>query len=162
MLGKTLKQARISAGLSQVGLAAVSGVSLPTIQNIERNKANPSLATIEAIGKEVGLELILVRSAVDWSFLIHAGLPLTSNEPRSPIPPVASEVLRELRKLPHSELTARERKAVAGLLMAIECHYPSFARKVGPALMDVFRDDFNRPEILKLKRLATARLADWL
>lgn len=49
MIIAEIKKLRLSRGLTQSQLAHQSGVSLPTIQNIEALKANPSLMILERI-----------------------------------------------------------------------------------------------------------------
>ena len=44
-------------GISQQDLAEMSGVSLPTIKDIERGVANPSLSTISKLLDVLGLEI---------------------------------------------------------------------------------------------------------
>jgi len=160
--GSVIKKFRTKAGLSQVELSSLSGVSLPTIQNIEREHANPSLTTLEAIGQELGLELRFVPEAIDWDYLIKAGLPLTQTS-------VSDQVLtwentqRELRKLVCLSLSPREEKAVAAMLMAIRDHYPGVAkRSFQKKLCGHFSHLFGEPEVLKLKRISTSKLSDYL
>ncbi len=49
MLPKEIKNLRTAQGYTQRELAEKAGVSLPTIQNIEGGRANPSLSNIEKI-----------------------------------------------------------------------------------------------------------------
>ena len=49
MLLKEIKNLRTAQGYTQHELAEKAGVSLPTIQNIEGGRANPSLSNIEKI-----------------------------------------------------------------------------------------------------------------
>lgn len=52
-----LKQRRKILGLSQQDLAEMSGVSLPTVKDIERGLANPSLSTITKLLDVLGMEI---------------------------------------------------------------------------------------------------------
>ena len=56
---KVLKSRRSILRISQEDLAERSEISLSTIKNIEREKGNPSLKTIEKICEELGLEICL-------------------------------------------------------------------------------------------------------
>ena len=57
VLGEVLKTRRAKLKLSQVDLAEMSGVSLATVKDIERGKANPSLRTVEKLIDVLGLEI---------------------------------------------------------------------------------------------------------
>jgi transcriptional regulator with XRE-family HTH domain len=50
-LGRTVRLARVSKGLSQEHLAQIAGVDRTYISGLERGIRNPSLATIEKIAK---------------------------------------------------------------------------------------------------------------
>ena len=56
---KVLKSRRSILRISQENLAEISEISLSTIKNIEREKGNPSLKTIEKICEVLGLEICL-------------------------------------------------------------------------------------------------------
>ena len=56
--GEIIKTRRSKLKLSQVDLAEMSGVSLATVKDIERGKANPSLQTMEKLLDILGLELL--------------------------------------------------------------------------------------------------------
>ncbi|MFI3239053.1 MAG: helix-turn-helix transcriptional regulator [Bacteroidales bacterium] len=56
--GDIIKDRRSLLGVSQQDLADISGVSLRTIKIIESGGGNPSVTTLEKIGKVLGLELI--------------------------------------------------------------------------------------------------------
>jgi transcriptional regulator with XRE-family HTH domain len=59
-----LKQARIAADLSQEALAERSNVSRMTVSRLESGKFDPSLATLEVIAKSLGMEIMLVPTAL--------------------------------------------------------------------------------------------------
>ncbi|MFY0593441.1 helix-turn-helix domain-containing protein [Roseivirga sp.] len=66
-----LKDIRITKGLSQEGLATISGVSLRTIQRIENEEAEPRIQTLQTLAKslEVEIELLTkVPSGVSSNF----------------------------------------------------------------------------------------------
>lgn len=57
--GEEIKARRKKLGISQLDLSEFSEVSLATIKDIERGRANPSLSTMEKINFVLGLEFIL-------------------------------------------------------------------------------------------------------
>jgi len=64
-LSKTLKERREVLNISQTDLAEISGTSLATIKDIERDKANPSVKTLEKIAETLGLELTLTLKRIE-------------------------------------------------------------------------------------------------
>ncbi|MBQ0052949.1 MAG: helix-turn-helix transcriptional regulator [Bacteroidales bacterium] len=56
-LQETFRTRRKSLDLSQQDLSEMSGISLATIKDIERGKANPSIATISKIMDVLGMEI---------------------------------------------------------------------------------------------------------
>lgn len=58
-IGSILKERRELLGLQQPQLASLSGVSIRTIQLIERGRANPSLETVLKLAEPLGLTLKL-------------------------------------------------------------------------------------------------------
>lgn len=62
---EVIKNRRKVLGISQQDLAEMSGVSLPTVKDIERGVGNPSLATISKLLDVLGMEIIYrVRQTV--------------------------------------------------------------------------------------------------
>ncbi len=57
-LREVIKARRKVLGLSQQDLAEMSGVSLPTVKDIERGLANPSLSTISKLLDVLGMEIV--------------------------------------------------------------------------------------------------------
>jgi transcriptional regulator with XRE-family HTH domain len=55
-LGELVRAARQHAQMTQEALAQVSGIGTEHIQRIERGAANPTLATIYALGGALGVE----------------------------------------------------------------------------------------------------------
>ncbi len=56
-IGARLLQQRQAAGLSQQQLAAASGIAQADISRIERGQANPTVATLQALGAPLGVTL---------------------------------------------------------------------------------------------------------
>ena len=78
-----LKQIREEFGYTQMELAHKSGVSLPTIQNIESGKTNPGLAIADKLLSVLGFHLHIKSQAVDWDLLATLGAPLVSLKTKS-------------------------------------------------------------------------------
>ena len=57
-LRKVIKARRKVLGISQQDLAEMSGISLPTVKDIERGLANPSLSTISKLLDVLGMEIV--------------------------------------------------------------------------------------------------------
>lgn len=56
-LREVIRNRRKVLGISQQDLAEMSGISLPTVKDIERGIANPSLSTISKLLDVLGLEI---------------------------------------------------------------------------------------------------------
>ena len=57
-LREVIKSRRKVLGISQQDLAEMSGISLPTVKDIERGLANPSLSTISKLLDVLGMEIV--------------------------------------------------------------------------------------------------------
>lgn len=57
-LREVIKARRKVLDISQQDLAEMSGISLPTVKDIERGLANPSLSTISKLLDVLGLEIV--------------------------------------------------------------------------------------------------------
>ena len=57
-LREVIKARRKVLGISQQDLAEMSGISLPTVKDIERGLANPSLSTISKLLDVLGMEMV--------------------------------------------------------------------------------------------------------
>ena len=66
-IGEQLRKRRELLGLLQPQLASISGVSIRTIQLVERGKANPSLETLISIADPLGLSISLSLKVLDNS-----------------------------------------------------------------------------------------------
>lgn len=101
---RTLRDARLDAGLTQVELAARLGVTQPTVAALERPGANPTVRTLERTLAATGHGLQLIAPSwgapVDGS-LVREHLKLT---PRSRLEALAgmrrqAEALRRARRV---------------------------------------------------------------
>lgn len=57
-LREVIKARRKVLGISQQDLAEMSGISLPTVKDIEHGLANPSLSTISKLLDVLGMEIV--------------------------------------------------------------------------------------------------------
>ena len=57
-LQEVIKARRKVLDISQQDLAEMSGISLPTVKDIERGLANPSLSTISKLLDVLGMEIV--------------------------------------------------------------------------------------------------------
>jgi transcriptional regulator with XRE-family HTH domain len=163
-----LKKIRKSLHLTQFELAALAGVSLPTIQNIEAQKANPSVALLARLGDVLHFELSFVQAEPDWATLAQLGLPIEveSNLPfREPTLEVLSEVFP--RACSYLKLTPREQVACGALAFALQRHFPKECAHILDhfAVKRFLNEKFlkeNWGKILKLRRIATNRICRYL
>jgi transcriptional regulator with XRE-family HTH domain len=178
-----IREARRLQGLTQTELAYRSGVSLPTIQNIETGKANPTLVTLNAVLGVLGLELRSEPRGADWDELIRCGAPLMVREEpavdslgnkvvrerhRGPTPDMLLVNLRdaciELRRASGITDLERRQEAVQALLLAIRSHFPTFYRK-NVAGVELYVRHLSAPvtgRTIRLAREAVAALARYL
>jgi transcriptional regulator with XRE-family HTH domain len=56
-VARRVREARLAAGLSQSGLAVVSGVTTTTISRTECESTTPGLHTLEKLARGLGMEL---------------------------------------------------------------------------------------------------------
>lgn len=166
MLNRELKSYRQQRGLTQTALATKAGISLATIQNIEAGKANPELSTLTEICRVLGLELRLEPKVIDWESLIPYGLPLVSLKNMVPVRPHREALLKNLNgvclQLETVKPTSREGMCLAAWLLALKDHYPSVWRSVDPQLSKWLENLEVTPSLIKLRRLALARVSSYL
>jgi transcriptional regulator with XRE-family HTH domain len=177
-----IRPARELLGLTQTGLAHHAGVSLPTIQNLEAGRANPTQATLAAVLGALGMELRLVSRPADWDALVRCGAPLLiaglhgspedGAEVREtsfrPTPELLLAHLRdaclELTDEAEDDGQERRRDAVRALLVALRGHFPSFFREhlSGVPLYEGYLSAPVDGRTIRLAREAVAVLAEYL
>jgi transcriptional regulator with XRE-family HTH domain len=64
-LGRALRSLREQRGRSQEALAHDAGVTLRTLQRIERSQANPTWSTVRRIARALGVTLTELARTVD-------------------------------------------------------------------------------------------------
>ena len=153
-----IRRRRTLAGLTQQQLADRAGLCLATLQNIESNKANPTLDVLDSIFSTLGIEFSIRGSSPDWNVLIGLGVPLFGT---SSVAPTLELLVSQLRKLSHFsgpfDDSTRESSALRAWLSAIEGHYPSLAREI-PLKMRGCGLHVSP----KLRRIALEKLAKYL
>jgi transcriptional regulator with XRE-family HTH domain len=167
----TIRSFRHALGMSQTALAMKGGVSLPTIQTIERGVANPCLGTLDRVLGALGLRLEVVEVEPDWDLLVSLGLPLTTclqGEDAAPTRDLlVHHLLLAMRYLDgrrDKEGFERHRHALAGIVFALERHYPTLYRKaIGKSpMVQKLLDEVPLERQIRLSRVALTRLQEYL
>jgi transcriptional regulator with XRE-family HTH domain len=157
-----IKDERIKLGITQASLASQAKISLPALQQLEAGTSNPSLETLARVGRVLGLELQLKPLSCDWDRLCALGVPLTS-EVRARFTPSEESLAREVRLALREPLQERQSDALAGLLLALYEHFPSvFKRNFGKSSLAKRLIQNPSGRVIKLKRLAVARVSEYL
>jgi len=166
-----LKEKRRSLGLTQTQLAARAGVSLPTIQNLESGRGNPTLNLLEKVSSVLGYDLEIVSKEPDWALLQAAGLPIEIRPVVKAISPHPKELFHHLflavdwfERQKKTEKSKRLEEVVAALIWAIEHHYPSFYIYFlkYPKIEHFLSQYPKKGRILKFMRMAAAGLTEIL
>jgi transcriptional regulator with XRE-family HTH domain len=160
---------RTNLGFSQVKLAHESKVSLPTIQNIEARKGNPTIDVLEKLLKALGMELILRPVSFELNMAIILGVPLSSTlKINKSIPPTAALLKSEAVKWNYGfhnhSLLEREEDALIGFLMAVKDHYPTFYKNeiCFPIFEKKIKKNKLSARIIKLRRIALEKMSKYL
>jgi len=166
-LQASLRANRRTLGFSQAALAKATGVSLATIQNLEAGRANPSLATIEPVLREVGLMAEWRAVEPDWDRLAALGLPLSARRiarMRRTRERLLQELGPALVAAAEERLDGRQADALRALLLALEIHFPEVwsgrlaHSAVARRLVAMPADG----RTIKLYRIARATLAEYM
>ncbi len=162
-----LKARRKALGLTQMQLAIQAGVSLPTIQNLEAKKGNPTIGLLEKISTVLGYSLEVVSNEPDWGLLQRAGLPFETEEGGGEGMPSKRDLAQHLfravdylMKHPSSKID-RLKEATAALIWAIEHYYRTFyLYNLKDPKIDLFLEkNPMQGRILKLMRIAVSDLS---
>jgi putative transcriptional regulator len=167
-----LKELRLERGWSQVKLAQECQVSLPTIQNIEAEKANPTLDIISKILSSLGLDIRIEPKEFNVGLAIDLGVPLSDipNEgillTQSVQTPdnLAKEASYWIQLFKFKKFQPREEEAVVSLLMAVKDHYPKYYQQ--RLQCDLFEQKIQEHrkngKCIKLRRLSLAEISQYL
>ena len=160
---------RAQLGYTQVKLAQLSGVSLPTIQNIESSKTNPTVDVLNKILMSLGMEIKAQPLPIDIQKASVLGVPLTSSdESNKDLKPNAAQLIHEMNRWPlplmMKQFNHRDEEAIVAFVTAIYDHYPKFYTQ------NIENDIFNQKilefrsnaRIPKLRRMALNQLSKYL
>lgn len=163
-----LKNFRLSYQLSQVKLAHESGVSLPTIQNIEAGKANPTVEVLEKLLAVFGLRFQILVQPFDAGRAAAFGVPLlVENASEAAVinkGTLKIETRKWLRQILDKGLNEREEVAVVAFLKGLKDHYPAYYQKeIAAPLFDSIIEKFSLDgRVIKLRRIALANMSRYL
>lgn len=172
-----LRERRLLSGMAQAALANAAGVSLPTVQNLEAGKGNPSVQTLEALFEVLGLRLEMVPACADWDLLARMGVPISTSGLRqdSGQSRFSSRQLADQLRLAAFEFQegedprdppdrARKRESLEATLLALQSHFPSFFEDHvrGCPVLEQRVPRVPEARHIKLRRVALAGLARYL
>jgi transcriptional regulator with XRE-family HTH domain len=160
-----IRNTRKTKKISQNQLAKDAGVSLATVQNIEAGRANPEIKTLESLLAILGFKLEAVPQSLDWDLLSHLGVPLTARQSLSwrPTPQDLRSTLQRLAPaLDELSRDSRDARALTAFLSALKDHYPSIWVTIGDDVKSWLEKQLTGFTALKLRRLAVARLSEYL
>lgn len=151
--------------ITQAQLSQISGVSIPTIQNIEANRANPSVKVLSELLSSLGHQLSIQPTEPDWEYLIECGLPLSSVRFSRQMP----ELFRFREELQKACIfmivnpLPRELLALESLTWALSHSYPhTFKKHFELALFRQFIPSNPSGQHIKLKRICEDRISRFL
>lgn len=144
-------------GLTQQELARLSRVSVPMIQLIEGNKANPSIEVLSRVCGVLGIELSF-KVQVDPREQVGLYFGLVVSETPARIRMLNSESLEQWLKMGKDRATEapeRVHEAWESVLLAIYEYYPSYFQR-----LEISPPKKVTGRIIKLKRIALERLVE--
>ncbi len=130
-MAKLIKEKRKAKGYTQMKLAILANVSLPTIQNLELGKGNPTLELLKKIGSPLNTSFQYISQEPEWALLEKYGLPIhLVSEKKEKIKITPLELAIQLRLAIHlctqKQEEERLKEAVAALTWAIHHYYPTY------------------------------------
>ena len=165
---KLLAERRQLLNMTQQKLASRAGISICTLQNIESNKANPTLEVLNKVLVHLGLKSTIANLDANWETLIHLGLPLTDKSNLKPKIQKSADLLhRELvlacLELENHEIAeSRKREAVEALILTIYLHYPSYYKSINGPLLEKYLNLQPSGKLIKLSRIVHQQLSEYL
>jgi transcriptional regulator with XRE-family HTH domain len=119
-----LKNKRNDYRWSQVKLANESGVSLPTIQNIESGKANPTLEVLEKLFTVFGLEIRISSPLFNAERAAAFGVPFSVSYSDHEVMVTKNTLKLEARKwflhLKEKQVSERDEFALVAFLKGVK------------------------------------------
>src|SRR3989344_3325283 len=130
-IGSLIKEQRKVRVYTKMKLAVLAGVSLPTIQNLESGKGNPTLELLEKIGGPLNTSFEYVSQEPNWGLLEQCGLPISLKQEKrakTKVTPLelASQLKLAIHFCEHKKTEERLKEALASLTWAIQHHYPTY------------------------------------
>lgn len=165
-----IKDTRKALGLSQVKLAQLAKVSLPTVQNIEAEKANPSLSILESIFEALGLKANYTVETPDWNLLATLGAPMLV-EKEFNVTPTKDSLIKQIqlaavyfsKRRSDDGNIERKRESIQCLLLGLRNQFPSVFSQVERApVIRALLPHILTGRHIKLKRIAESRLSQFL
>jgi transcriptional regulator with XRE-family HTH domain len=161
MIVKSIRSLRHKRGLTQSQLAEKAKISLPTIQNIEGGRGNPSLSVLEAILGVLGakLEIEVLNNFDIVQFFNSQKSDMTQGE--------IFNAIENMTRIENAQLSDRARDVWVGFFVALNDHYPQLLKKhlgdkkISPALMRS-SEDIDQNRLLKFRRIWLSHLSQVL
>jgi transcriptional regulator with XRE-family HTH domain len=166
-IGPLIKTQRHKKKLTQMQLAVQAKVSLPTIQNLESGKGNPTLSLLTKVCAPLDLSIEPSSEEPDWGLLVRCGLPL-GGSPLDASTKISSTPLTPQRLAEHIHkalksvrIKKRIQEALASFIWAIQKEYASFyAYSLATPQVEAFLKKHPlKGRIIKLKRMTSERLS---
>ena len=66
-IGEQIRASRNRAGLTQIDVAEKAGIAVNSLRNYESGKRDPNFSQLHAISKAIGISVLELISAPDWS-----------------------------------------------------------------------------------------------
>ena len=161
-----IKEKRKAMGYTQMKLATLAGVSLPTIQNLELGKGNPTLEVLKKIGSSLNTSFQWTSQEPNWTLLESCGLPIhLKQEKRSKTNITPLELASQLKLAIHfceqKKIEERLKESVAALLWAIQHYYPTYySYCLGGKETEVLLTQYPlKKRILKLMKIASSGIS---
>jgi transcriptional regulator with XRE-family HTH domain len=152
-------------GLSQVALAVQAGISLPTLQNIEADKANPSWDIMHKLCLALDFDLQISSRPIDWGVLAYIGFALAAEQTqKTDLNPLKTqlELKKALYQLTENNLSLREKETLLAFMLALQSHFPSIFKKYEYLLSEsqLIKElkKVNMGRIIKLRRISLSTL----
>ncbi|MBI2027054.1 MAG: helix-turn-helix domain-containing protein [Deltaproteobacteria bacterium] len=165
-----VKQRRKSLGLTQMQLAITAGVSLPTVQNLEAGKTNPTIKLFEKITSSLGCSMDVNSLQPDWDYLIHYGLSVSSIQEASKdqtfsFQHFAQEIIKATDDVMLHQQAERFKEALLALLCTLQIHYPTYFDyffSQNQKILYFMKQKMDRGRIIKLSRMSLAVISKYL
>ncbi|MBI3018819.1 MAG: hypothetical protein HYY61_02895, partial [Deltaproteobacteria bacterium] len=139
---------------------------LPTIQNLELGKGNPTLELLEKIGGTLNTSFQYVSQEPNWALLEQCGLPIYPEQEKwAKTKVIPLELAFQLRLAIHfcekKKTEERLKEALASLIWAIQHHYPTYySYCLESAETKIFLMKYPlKGRILKLMKMASSGLS---